>query len=196
MAYHVYHTEAIVLESRPFGEGDRLLHLYTRELGLVMAHAKSLREMRSRLRYALTTFSHAEVDLIYGKHGWKIISARPVDSLASIWRRKEKRSIIAQHAQLLRRLIQGEERHEALFDETLSALAFLQQREGVETLRSAELLFVVRLLSRLGYWEDLKEFESLFVGSVWEDDVAIALVETSRTSLLRAANRALRETQL
>ena len=196
MAYHVYHTEAIVLESRPFGEGDRLLHLYTRELGLVMAHAKSLREMRSRLRYTLTTFAHAEVDLIHGKHGWKLISARPVDSLASIWRQKEKRSIIAQHAQLLRRLIQGEERHEALFDDTLSALAFLREGEGIETLRSAELLFVVRLLSRLGYWEEKKEYEGLFVENVWSDNIALSLVETSRGSLLRAANQALRETQL
>ena len=112
MAHHIYHTEALLLGGRPSGEGDRLLYCYTRELGLVMAHAKSLREMRSRLRYALQTFSHAELDLIRGKHGWKLISARPVESFGMLWQKKRKRTVVAQYVELIRRLIQGEETEE------------------------------------------------------------------------------------
>ncbi len=196
MAYHIYHTEALVLDSRPFGEGDRLLHLYTRELGLVVAHAKSLREMRSKLRYALSTFAHAEIDLIHGKHGWKLISARPVDSHASLLRERNKRLILAQHAQLVRRLIQGEERHETLFDEILSAVDFLgNQFEGSE-FRAAELLFVVRLLAQLGYWENKEVFSPLLSAHVWEDEQAIELVRERRTEVLTLVNSALRATQL
>ncbi len=196
MAYHIYHTEALILESRPFGEGDRLLSCYTRELGLVVAHAKSLREMRSKLRYALTTFAHAEIDLIHGKHGWKLISARPVESHSSLLRSREKRLIFAQHAGLIRRLIQGEERHERLFDEILAAIDFLHNEPSGGEFRSAELLFVVRLLSELGYWENKDEFSSLLHSDAWGRRDVLKLVEVERPRVLTLVNSALRATQL
>lgn len=196
MAYHIYHTEALILESRPIGEGDRLLHCYTRELGLVVAHVKSLREMRSRLRYALTTFAHAEIDLIHGKHGWKLISARPVDSHRTLLAKRPKRLVLAQHAQLIRRLIQGEERHETLFDEILSAIHFLDGGPHDGEFRAAELLFVVRLLELLGYWENKEEFASLLAADVWQDPQALQLLERERPRVLTLVNSALRATQL
>ncbi len=195
MSYHIYHTEAIILGSRPSGERDRLLYCYTRELGFVSAHAKSLREGRSRLRYALQLFSHAELDLIHGKHGWKLISARPVDSFASLWKHPGRRMIVAQHAQLIRRLVQGEERHEVLFDDILSGLQFLSKIESDVELRAAELVFVVRLLHSLGYWADKEQFASLLSTEPWSLS-ALATAEASRAPLLRGVNRALSETQL
>ncbi len=196
MAYHIYHTPALILESRPFGEGDRLLSCYTRELGLVVAHAKSLREMRSRLRYALTTFAHAEIDLIHGKHGWKLISARPVNSHRSLLSERGKRLILAQHAGLIRRLIQGEERHESLFDEICSAIEYLDATPHDGEFRAAELLFVVRLLSQLGYWENSKEFAPLLESNVWKDPDALLLLKQERPRVLTLVNLALRATQL
>ncbi len=196
MAYHVYHTEAIILESRPFGEGDRLLFCYTRELGFVVAHAKSLRELRSRLRYALTTFAHAEIDLIRGKHGWKLISARPVNSHRSLLLHGEKKRILAQHALLIRRLIQGEERHEYLFDDILSAIKFLNTQVEIHEFRSAELVFIVRLLSQLGYWENTGEFSYLLDPDVWNKKQHIELVTQQRANILARVNTALKATQL
>ncbi len=172
MAYHVYHTEAIILESRPFGEGDRLLFCYTHELGFVVAHAKSLRELRSRLRYALTTFAHAEIDLIRGKHGWKLISARPVNS----------------HRSLLL--------HEYLFDDILSAIKFLNTQVEIHEFRSAELVFIVRLLSQLGYWENTGEFSYLLDPDVWNKKQHIELVTQQRANILARVNTALKATQL
>ena len=195
MAYHIYHTEAIILGGRPSGEGDQVLYCYTRELGLIAAHAKSLREGRSRLRYALQMFSHAELDVIHGKHGWKLISARPVDSFAALWAHSGKRALYAQHAQLLRRLIQGEERHEKLFDEIVSGLQFLKDIPHEALLRTAELVFVVRLLYHLGYWEDKEVFQPLLGESPWSHET-LAFAEAFRTPLLAGINRALRETQL
>ena len=196
MAYHIYHTEAIILDSRPFGEGDRLLHCYTRELGYVVAHAKSLRELRSRLRYSLQTFAHAEIDLIRGKHGWKLISARPLSQHQSLLEHARKRTILAQHTQLVRRLIQGEESHATLFDDLLAALRFLDLREVEEEFRAAELLFVVRLLERLGYWEGKEELALLLTPNVWDSTDALHLVTRERTHVLTAVNAALRATQL
>ena len=196
MAYHVYHTEALLLGGTARGEGDRLLYCYTRDLGLVLVHAKSLREMRSRLRYALQTFSHAHVDLIHGKHGWKLISARPLESFGSLWMEGRKRSIVAQYIELIRRLIQGEEAQETLFDEVLEGLQHLRTLADEEELRATELLFVVRLLHRLGYWGDTEGIEVLFRPDIWSDKTATRLAHEQRTPLLTSVNQALRATQL
>ena len=195
MAYHIYHTGAIILGGRPSGEGDQMLYCYTRELGLISAHAKSLREGRSRLRYVLQLFAHAELDLIHGKHGWKLISARPIDSFSLLWRHPSKRVLFAQHAQLIRRLIQGEERHELLFDEILAGLQFLKNISHEAELRTAELIFVVRLLHHLGYWADKDQFATLLGEQPWTTDM-LAFAEAKRTPILAGINQALRETQL
>lgn len=195
MAYHVYHTEAIILGGRLFGDGDRILYCYTREFGMLFAHAKSIREIRSRLRYALQTFAYAEVDLIRGKHGWKLISARPVDSFGHLWSHRQKRHVVAQHTHLLRRLIQGEEEHRALFDDLLNGLYFLGTIEESEELRAAELLLVIRLLERLGYWETEQSDEILFTADSWTKET-LEHARGERARLLVGVNRALAASQL
>lgn len=195
MAYHVYHTEALILGGRPSGEGDRNLFCYTRELGLVMAHAKSLREGRSRLRYSLQTFAHAQIDLIRGKHGWRLISARPVDSLGDLWRHPLKRRILAHHTGLLERLIQGEERNEVLFDELILGLKFLHEVDEEISLRSAELLLVVRLLAELGYWGDKTLHAPLFAADALTVPT-LAYAHAYRPTLLASVNEAIRASQL
>lgn len=195
MSYHIYHTEALILSGRAVGEGDRSLFCYTRELGLVMAHAKSLRESRSRLRYALQTFSHAEIDLIRGKHGWRLISARPTHSHGELWRHTSKRRILAHHAGLLERLIQGEERHTVLFDDIISGLQFLERLTDEAHLRAAELLLVIRLLAHLGYWEEREVYAHLLQGAAWTPET-LEYVAKERPALLTGVNNALQASQL
>jgi recombinational DNA repair protein (RecF pathway) len=160
-----------------------------------MAHAKSLREGRSRLRYALQTFAHAEIDLVRGKSGWRLISARPLDSLGDLWRHPLKHRILAEHTQLLERLIQGEEQNGVLFDDLLRGLQFLRDVDGAIALRSAELLLVIRLLAELGYWGD----KSLHIPLFGEDALTMTTLEYThacRPSLLLRVNEALRASQL
>ena len=195
MAYHVYHTQAFILGGRPFGEGDRLLYCYTRELGLVVAHAKSLREGRSRLRYGLQQFAHAEIDIIRGKHGWKLISARPVNSLRSVWGEGTKRRILANYVQLISRLIVGEEQNAALFDDILNGVEMLAEIEDEDDLHMLELLFVVRLLAQLGYWGEEETHALLLDEDAWSP-LSLLYIETHRQEILSNVNRALRESQL
>jgi DNA repair protein RecO len=194
MAYHVHHTEAIILGGHPVGEGDRLLRCYTKELGLVFARVTSVREQRSRLRYALQSFSYVEADMIRGKHGWKLISAQLVDPFALLWSDPVKRRIVAQYAQLLARLIQGEERHDVIFDELLTALYYLHELSNESDLRAAELVFVVRILAHLGYWDSHDETPVLRAHE-WSEEV-LRSADINRTALLAGVNRALAASQL
>ena len=195
MSYHIYHTEALVLGARSVGEGDRLIHCYTRDLGLLAARAKSVREHRSRLRYSLQTFAHAEIDLVEGKNGWRLTSARPITSFRSLWEDVAKRRIAAQHASLLRRLVQGEERHEELFDDILEGLTFLEGIEEQKTLEDTELLLVVRLVALLGYWKEATRFAPLFQTPAYSPETLRAL-SLIRSEVLRGVNHALQSSHL
>jgi recombinational DNA repair protein (RecF pathway) len=199
MSHHIYHTEAIVLGSHARSEGDRMLYCYTRELGLVLAHAKSLREGRSRLRYVLQTFAHVEIDLVRGRSEWKLISAQSIDSFASLWRHPLKRRILAEHTHLLRRLIQGEERHELLFDEILRGLRFLStvenKAENEAELRAGELVLLVRMLSCLGYWSAQTPIATLATENVWTKE-SLQSAHEKRATLLLGVNQALAASQL
>ena len=192
--YHIYHTEAIILSGRSAGEGDRLLSCYTRDLGLINAHAKSVRLQRSRLRYALQTFAHAQVDLVQGKRGWRLVSARPITLFPELWKHRQKRAIAAHQGELLKRLIQGEEPHPVLFSDMLKGLSFLHVAED-HLLGSLEVLFVVRLLAKLGYWGGEERYKPLTSGNEWGSEV-LGSVKGMHSELLYKVNEALRATQL
>ena len=60
-------TEAVVLRSFPFGEADRVLHLYTAASGRIGAMAKGVRRTKSRFGGRLEPFSHVELGLHRGR---------------------------------------------------------------------------------------------------------------------------------
>jgi len=60
-------TEAVVLRSFPFGEADRVLHVYTAASGRQGAIAKGVRRTKSRFGGRLEPFSHVELGLHRGR---------------------------------------------------------------------------------------------------------------------------------
>ncbi len=62
-----YRTEAIVLRRKDFGEADRILTLFTPELGKVRAVAKGIRKPRSRKAGHLELFTCARLLLAVGR---------------------------------------------------------------------------------------------------------------------------------
>jgi DNA repair protein RecO (recombination protein O) len=60
-------TEAIVLRSIRFGEADRILHLYSRQLGRIGAIAKGVRRPRSRFGGRLEPFFRLDLVLYQGR---------------------------------------------------------------------------------------------------------------------------------
>src|ERR687887_2499919 len=60
-------TEAIVLRSIRYGEGDRVLHLYTPHRGRLSAIAKGARKARSRFGGRLEPFFRLDLVLYEGR---------------------------------------------------------------------------------------------------------------------------------
>jgi len=62
--HHIYHTHGFILSSRNNGEANRMLMIYTREMGLIRAVAQGIRLHKSKLRFTLQDFSYVNVDLV------------------------------------------------------------------------------------------------------------------------------------
>ncbi|MEK7535643.1 MAG: recombination protein O N-terminal domain-containing protein [Patescibacteria group bacterium] len=80
MAEKIYTTEAFVVGERASGEGSKVLTLFTRELGLVYAYARSVRETRSKLRYNLSIYSRTLVSLVPGREYWRLVGAQDAEN--------------------------------------------------------------------------------------------------------------------
>jgi recombinational DNA repair protein (RecF pathway) len=76
MSYHVYTTEGIILKRTPFGEANILLHIFTKDLGLIIASARSARLSVSKLRTALQEGSFVIISCVKGKGGGEALTAR------------------------------------------------------------------------------------------------------------------------
>lgn len=145
MSYHVYTTDAVVLEARARGESGRYFTLLTRELGVIGASAEGVRDLKSKLRYVLQEYRYVKVSVVRGKETWRVVSAAPASSLPQ--------PTAIEHARLLSlvgRLSPGERRDPELFyflTEVASCLAGLSPKER----RLLEILAGVHISAAFGY---------------------------------------------
>lgn len=196
MAYHIYSTKALILKDSPQAEADKSYMLFTRDLGLIYASARSVRRESSKLRYALQPFSRSTVSLVRGKNQWRITNAAPIDALyASLKEKPRKLRVFAQICALLRKFIAGEEKNETLFDLIEEGIATLVAEEFIqEELDTFECIWVLRILNNLGYVNPQSEFSVVLT-----EPLSITVVRESRgkvKDMIRAINHALASSQL
>jgi recombinational DNA repair protein (RecF pathway) len=147
MSYKTYITEALICGSSASNTSDKSFLLFTREAGMLYATAKSVREERSKQRYALQEFSYVRSTLVHGKSGWRLTGAEPLTNAYTIQTRREARALIRNTVRLLRRLVQGEIPHERIFDDVKKVLTYCHTDD--EAL--LEEILTLRTLNALGY---------------------------------------------
>ncbi len=138
MAIDKYVTRAIVLESYDQGEHDRSYKIFTREFGLLVCQAKSIRKLESKLRPHVLPRTLSLITLVKGREVWRLVGAEN-EVLSSKY--------IHEVTSLLKRFVRGEGAHKALYDRLVS---FLSSSNSYEE-KSARLLIYFILLVELGY---------------------------------------------
>ena len=187
--YQKYHTECLVLGSRDVGESDRVFSLYTRDFGLVKARASAVRSERSKMRYALQHYAHAHVSLVRGKHGWRVAGASTVRSAHGTGI-----ATFARVAELVKRLVTGEEQNQYLFAALAEAhSAFMHSDENISA--TIEIVCVARILYALGYISTEALSTALFTHTAYTGEHLLE-AQTLKDKLLSSINQALAEAQL
>ena len=193
--HHIYHTHGFILSSRNKGEANKMLTVYTREMGLVRAMVQGIRLNKSKLRFALQDFSYANVDFVRGKDIWRITSASNISTFPFARASRESLLIIARISKLLERLCDGEESNEKIFDDFLQSLYLLDDVSLSKSSREAlELHLVLRIMDSLGYIGESDALVDYLGGKIDLEKTEILLKE--KKSIISHINKALNESQL
>jgi DNA repair protein RecO (recombination protein O) len=141
-------TEAVVLRHSDWGEADRLLWLYSRELGKVRAIGKGLRKPRSRKAGHLEPFTRVVLQMARGRDMWIITQVDTVDAYLPLKEELFRMGYASYVVELLDRFTYEEGENQALYRlliETLSRLS--RESDPFLPVRYYE----VRLLDLLGF---------------------------------------------
>ena len=184
--HHIYHTKSFVIGSYNRGEANKILVLYTREMGLVRAVAQGIRLNKSKLRFGLQDFSYASVDLVRGRDIWRVTSGSTITSFPFARSQRQPLILIARISRLIERLCDGEEANEKIFDDFIQA--FSASREALE------LHLVLRIMNTLGYIGE-SEILADYLASDFNSSKIESLLK-EKQSIIAHINRALNESQL
>lgn len=196
MSYTIYKTEGIIIGCENRGEANRSVTILTQDLGVIRATAQSAREIKSKHRYGLQLFAHSEVNVVLGKHGWRIIGVAPLANYGmDIASSQRLYALYVRASSLVRRLVQGEESNPELYKEMLDGLRFLANETiDEETLQFFETLLILRVLYHLGYWQN-DQAVPWVVDAELSQEILLRSAD-HHGNLIKKINASLKETQL
>ncbi len=197
MSYHVYTTEGYILKGVPHGEADKFYYIFTRDLGLIFAHAKSVRKIESKLSPSLQDFSIGTYSFIKGKSQWKITHANTVQNYYDVFRReKQKMAVCSRIFSFLPLCITGEEIHIPLFSAVHTAFTYLQNTHLTpEEIFLFECIVMLRIQFHLGYVVATPEFKDILNDDTWNPALFVD-ADTQKKRMIQEINRALKESHL
>ena len=143
-------TEAIVLRSIRYGEGDRVLHLYTPHRGRVGAIAKGARKARSRFGGRLEPFFHLRLVLHEGRGD--LLSVTSAETVAPYARLRDDRAGLdtaARACDAVARLFEAGDPNPAVFHLLANELGLLDA-EPARAGHANQLAFRAKLLVAAG----------------------------------------------
>ncbi len=150
----LYQATAIVLRARDYGEGHRLISLFTREKGKVLAVARGVRKARAKLASALQHFTLGEMQLAMGRRFDVITQVHVLEAFYGLRERMETFAYASYFAELFDESLEERQEYPALFDLFGDALHRLVQGDPPDLLaRYVE----ISLIAMLGYQPHLSE---------------------------------------
>jgi DNA repair protein RecO len=183
MSHHIYQTKAFVIDSVDVGEANKLLTLFTADLGLILVSVQGVRVMKSKLRQSVQDLSFSKVALVRGKEYWRLTSA---DKLISLYDKRIPlyiRRFMSSTLQFVKRLTTGEAKHEELFDLISKLFTFCfenskyfsETKNHTDTLRALACITEFRILESLGYGSDDTDFDEIRDVMVWNVEMLESL---------------------
>ena len=143
----VYHADALVIRSREFGESDRVLTLFSREMGKLQAVAKGVRKPKSRQRAGAQLFTYGDFLIHRGKSLDTVSQCSPRESFAFLWKDLDRSLAATGIVELLDISTIAAQPNPELFVLTLSCLFLLEQLDPLLVLGA----YALRLMIIMGY---------------------------------------------
>jgi len=194
MSHHIYQTEGVVLSGIDAGDASRFLYIYTKHLGLIGAWGQGLRKIESKLRCNLQDFSHISLNVVRGRHMWRITDAEQLSIMNGVLESRQKLVVLKQIMSLMRKLLdEGEDT--VLYALFTDAILFLNTNTfSRDDLIHFELLYVFRMLHHLGYGQKTNTSNNLLFPN-WNKEI-IDCIGTQKIIITKLINNSLFATQI
>lgn len=141
-------SSAVVLHSKPFGEADKLITLFSRDFGKLTAVAKGVKRLKSRKRGSLEVFCQIKFFAHKG-HGMPLLTeVEIIDNYSRVRRDLRKMSVAYFFVEVVSRTTRDEEKHVEVYDLLVEFLNKLQKSTSLKKDRSD---FSLRLAETLGF---------------------------------------------
>lgn len=141
-------TEGIVIKAINYGEGNKILTLYTRTHGKIAVMARGARKTKSRLNAVAQVFSYGEYVLFLGKQMGTLNQGDIVFHFSDIYLDIEKTAYAAYIVELVDKMTDSNESNPFLFQQLLSALEQINTGKDLEIVTR---IFEMKILLEAGY---------------------------------------------
>src|ERR687885_849871 len=135
----VYKSKGIVLGSIRYGEADRILDLYTQDMGLISAIAKGIRRTKSRFGGRLEPLSCVDFLAYEGRTLDTITQVEVLRSFRGVRENLARLKVAGSMVAIVRALSGGDEADRRVFNLLYHALDALEGRQ--ESMESVEVAF-------------------------------------------------------
>jgi DNA repair protein RecO (recombination protein O) len=146
-------TPAVVIRRARLREADRVITLFTREVGKVSAIAKGVRKAKARLAGHLELLTYTDVTLARGKNLDTVIGSQTLSPYLAIRNSLERTAYAMYFAELVYHFAPEEQANKPLFDLLVEALESLGETTNPDLLSR---YFELNLLKSLGYRPELR----------------------------------------
>jgi len=141
-------AEGVILRHSDFGEADRLLIIFTRELGKVRVIAKGVRKARSRKAGHVEPFTRSNLQLARGRELFILTQAEAIDVYAALRADLVLLSYASYIIELIDRLANDEEENRSLYNLLVRTLTRLNRGDTPDL---PTRYFEMRLLDFAGF---------------------------------------------
>ncbi len=148
-----YQTEAIIIKKTKLGEADRILTLYTPQLGKIQAVAKGVRRPRSKMSGHLELLTHSLVSLARGKNIDTVTNTQTINSFLPLKSDLKLTSYALYATELVNQFGAENLENQPLFQLLLQTLQRLCQGGDSELVLR---YFELHLLNEVGYRPQLE----------------------------------------
>lgn len=145
-----YKAEGIVIKRTNFGEADKLITIFSKYHGKIVAFAKGIRKINSRKAPHLELFTHCLVFISHGKNLDIITESQTITSFKIL--RKDLFRLTSGFGilEVLERLLPEREPHRDIYELFLTKLNLID-REETTNFQDIKNQFIHEILWRLGY---------------------------------------------
>ena len=149
-----YQTEAVIIKKTKLGEADRILTLYTPDLGKIQGVAKGVRRPRSKLAGHLELLTHSLVSLARGRNLDTITGSQTITSFLPLKSDLELTSYALYAIELVNQFTPDHVENHPLFRLLLETMEQLCQTNDSELVLR---YFELHLLNEVGYRPQLHQ---------------------------------------